>query len=83
MNTQLIADAVRNSRGSRRSDHLGQAFRVLVSPTGVHQIWEDPELTLQRCNCRWDRRSSPSHPGGANALSYHGEAGAGLRHRPQ
>jgi len=22
-------------------------------------------LTLQRCNCRWDRRSSPSHPGGA------------------
>jgi len=79
MNTQLIADAVRKQQGSRRSDHLGQAFRVLVRRLVYTQIWEDPEADLAALQLPLgiDDRHHLIR-GVQRAVLSHGEAGAGL-----
>jgi S-adenosylmethionine-diacylglycerol 3-amino-3-carboxypropyl transferase len=70
MSTQLIADAVRNSRGDDQStvwDHLFAFwFRRLV----YTQIWEDPEADLAALQLPVGSTIVTISSGGCNALSY-------------
>ena len=79
MNTQLIADAVRNSRGHDEATVWDRLFAFWFRRLVYTQIWEDPEADLAALQL-------PRHHlirGMQRAVLSHGEAGAGLCHRPQ
>jgi S-adenosylmethionine-diacylglycerol 3-amino-3-carboxypropyl transferase len=70
MNTQLIADAVRNSRGDDRSTLWDRLFAFWFRRLVYTQIWEDPEADLAALQLPVGSTIVTISSGGCNALSY-------------
>src|ERR1700733_8789936 len=70
MNTQLIADAVRNSRGEAESTVWGRLFGFWFPRSVYPQIWEDPEADLAALQLPLGSTIVTISSGGCNALSY-------------
>src|SRR3954447_9045519 len=75
MNTQLIADAVRNTRGRSGSTVWDRLFALWFRRLVYTQIWEDPEADLAALQLPVGSTIVTISSGGCNALSY-------LRARP-
>src|SRR5882757_124119 len=70
MNTQLIADAVRNSRPRSESTIWDRLFAVWFRRLVYTQIWEDPEADLAALQLPIGSTIVTISSGGCNALSY-------------
>src|ERR1700755_3201580 len=70
MNTQLIADAVRNSRGQDESTVWDRLFAFWFRRLVYTQIWEDPEADLAALEVPLGSTIVTISSGGCNALSY-------------
>ncbi len=70
MNTQLIADAVRNSRTRSESTIWDRLFAVWFRRLVYSQIWEDPEADLAALQLPIGSTIVTISSGGCNALSY-------------
>src|SRR6202051_3385455 len=70
MNTQLIADAVRNSRGHDESIVWDRLFAFWFRRLVYTQIWEDPEADLAALQLPLGSTIVTLSSGGCNALSY-------------
>jgi S-adenosylmethionine-diacylglycerol 3-amino-3-carboxypropyl transferase len=70
MNTQLIADAVRNSRGHDESTVWDRLFAFWFRRLVYTQIWEDPEADLAALQLPVGSTIVTISSGGCNALSY-------------
>jgi S-adenosylmethionine-diacylglycerol 3-amino-3-carboxypropyl transferase len=70
MNTQLIADAVRNSRGHDESSVWDRLFAFWFRRLVYTQIWEDPEADLAALQLPLGSTIVTISSGGCNALSY-------------
>src|SRR5258707_7314326 len=70
MNTQLIADAVRNSRGQDESTVWDRLFAFWFRRLVYTQIWEDPEADLAALRLPVGSTIVTISSGGCNALSY-------------
>jgi S-adenosylmethionine-diacylglycerol 3-amino-3-carboxypropyl transferase len=70
MNTQLIADALRNSRGQDESTVWDRLFAVWFRRLVYTQIWEDPEADLAALQLPLGSTIVTISSGGCNALSY-------------
>jgi S-adenosylmethionine-diacylglycerol 3-amino-3-carboxypropyl transferase len=70
MNTQLIADAVRNSRDRSESTIWDRLFAVWFRRLVYTQIWEDPEADLAALQLPVGSSIVTISSGGCNALSY-------------
>src|SRR4030081_499503 len=70
MNTQLIADAVRNSRGLDESTVWDRLFAFWFRRLVYTQIWEDPEADLAALQLPVGSTIVTISSGGCNALSY-------------
>src|SRR5471030_1660130 len=70
MNTQLIADAVRNSRGEAEATVWDRLFAFWFRRLVYTQIWEDPEADLAALELPIGSTIVTISSGGCNALSY-------------
>jgi S-adenosylmethionine-diacylglycerol 3-amino-3-carboxypropyl transferase len=70
MNTQLIADAVRNSRGQDEASVWDRLFSFWFRRLVYTQIWEDPEADLAALQLPLGSTIVTISSGGCNALSY-------------
>src|SRR5277367_208548 len=70
MNTQLIADAVRNSRGQDESTIWDRLFAFWFRRLVYTQIWEDPVADLAALQLPIGSTIVTISSGGCNALSY-------------
>ena len=70
MNTQLIADAVRNSRGQDEATVWDRLFAFWFRRLVYTQIWEDPEADLAALQLPLGSTIVTISSGGCNALSY-------------
>ena len=70
MNTQLITDAVRNSRSDDRSTLWDRLFALWFRRLVYTQIWEDPEADLAALQLPIGSTIVTISSGGCNALSY-------------
>src|SRR5260370_37088623 len=70
MNTQLIADAVRNSRGQDEATVWDRLFAFWFRRLVYTQIWEDPEADLAALRLPIGSTMVTISSGGCNALSY-------------
>jgi S-adenosylmethionine-diacylglycerol 3-amino-3-carboxypropyl transferase len=70
MNTQLIADAVRNSRGKDEATIWDRLFEFWFRRLVYTQIWEDPEADLAALQLPLGATIVTISSGGCNALSY-------------
>src|SRR6201996_5711485 len=70
MSTQLIADAVRNSRGDDRSTLWDRLFAFWFRRLVYPQIWEAPEADLAALQLPVGSTIVTISSGGCNALSY-------------
>lgn len=70
MSTQLIADAVRNSRGQDESTIWDRLFAFWFRRLVYTQIWEDPEADLAALQLPVGSTIVTISSGGCNALSY-------------
>src|ERR1700742_1084203 len=70
MSTQLIADAVRNSRGHDESTVWDRLFAFWFRRLVYTQIWEDPEADLAALRLPVGSTIVTISSGGCNALSY-------------
>src|SRR4030081_1593808 len=70
MNTQLIADAVRNSKGEDESTVWDRLFAFWFQRLVYTQIWEDPEADLAALRLSLGSTIVTISSGGCNALSY-------------
>jgi S-adenosylmethionine-diacylglycerol 3-amino-3-carboxypropyl transferase len=70
MNTQLIADAVRNSRARSESTIWDRLFALWFRRLVYTQIWEDPEADLAALQLPIGSTIVTISSGGCNALSY-------------
>ena len=70
MNTQLIADAVRNSRGEAEATIWDRLFAFWFRRLVYTQIWEDPEADLAALQLPLGSTIVTISSGGCNALSY-------------
>src|ERR1700686_1028820 len=70
MNTQLIADAVRNSRDEAEATVWDRLFAFWFRRLVYTQIWEDPEPDLAALQVPLGSAIVTISPGGCNALSY-------------
>jgi S-adenosylmethionine-diacylglycerol 3-amino-3-carboxypropyl transferase len=70
MNSQLIADAVRNSRGKDKSTLWDGLFAFWFRRLIYTQIWEDPEADLAALQLPVASTIVTISSGGCNALSY-------------
>jgi len=70
MNTQLIADAVRNSRGEGEATVWDRLFAFWFRRLVYTQIWEDPEADLAALELPMGSTIVTISSGGCNALSY-------------
>src|SRR5271154_3097384 len=70
MSTQLIADAVRNSRGDDQSTVWDRLFAFWFRRLVYTQIWEDPEADLAELQLPLGSTIITISSGGCNALSY-------------
>jgi len=70
MNTQLIADAVRNSRGKAESTVWDRLFAFWFRRLVYTQIWEDPVADLAALRLPIGSTIVTISSGGCNALSY-------------
>jgi S-adenosylmethionine-diacylglycerol 3-amino-3-carboxypropyl transferase len=70
MNTQLIADAVRNSRGEAESTVWDRLFAFWFRRLVYTQIWEDPVADLAALGLPIGSIIVTISSGGCNALSY-------------
>src|ERR1700688_1391289 len=70
MNTQLIADAVRNSRNEAEATVWDRLFAFWFRRLVYTQIWEDPEADLAALQLPLGSTIVTISSGGCNALSY-------------
>src|SRR6266581_6828054 len=70
MNTQLIADAVRNSRDYSEATVWDRLFAFWFRRLVYTQIWEDPEADLAALRLPVGSTIVTISSGGCNALSY-------------
>jgi S-adenosylmethionine-diacylglycerol 3-amino-3-carboxypropyl transferase len=70
MNTQLIADAVRNSRDEAEATIWDKLFAFWFRRLVYTQIWEDPEADLAALQLPLGSTIVTISSGGCNALSY-------------
>src|SRR5260221_4628670 len=70
MNTQLIADAVRNSRGEDEATVWDRLFAFWFRRLVYTQIWEDPEADLAALQLHLGSTIVTISSGGCSALSY-------------
>jgi S-adenosylmethionine-diacylglycerol 3-amino-3-carboxypropyl transferase len=70
MNTQLIADAVRNSRSEGEATVWDRLFAFWFRRLVYTQIWEDPEADLAALQLPIGSTIVTISSGGCNALSY-------------
>src|SRR6202047_2074619 len=70
MNTQLIADAVRNSRNETEATIWDNLFAFCFRRLVYTQIWEDPEADLAALQLPLGSTIVTISSGGCNALSY-------------
>ena len=70
MNTQLIADAVRNSRTEGEATVWDRLFAFWFRRLVYTQIWEDPEADLAALQLPLGSTIVTISSGGCNALSY-------------
>ena len=70
MSTQLIADAVRNSRSRTESTAWDKLFALWFQRLVYTQIWEDPEADLAALQLPVGATIVTISSGGCNALSY-------------
>ena len=70
MNTQLIADAVRNSRGEGEATVWDKLFAFWFRRLVYTQIWEDPVADLAALRLPLGSTIVTISSGGCNALSY-------------
>jgi S-adenosylmethionine-diacylglycerol 3-amino-3-carboxypropyl transferase len=70
MNTQLIADAVRNSRTAGEATVWDRLFAFWFRRLVYTQIWEDPEADLAALQLPLGSTIVTISSGGCNALSY-------------
>src|ERR1700716_785162 len=70
MNTQLIADAVRNSRGQDEATVWDRLFAFWFRRLVYTQIWEDPVADLAALRLPLGSTIVTISSGGCNALSY-------------
>src|ERR1700693_4790066 len=70
MNTQLIADAGRNSRNETEATIWGKLFALWFRRLFHTQIWEDPEADLAALQLPLGSTIVTISSGGCNALSY-------------
>src|SRR3984893_3867146 len=70
MNTQLIADAVRNSRGEGEATIWDRLFAFWFRRLVYTQIWEDPVADLAALQLPLGSTIVRISPGGCTALSY-------------
>src|ERR1700759_2770151 len=70
MSTQLIADAVRNSRSEDQSTVWDRLFAFWFRRLVYTQIWEDPEADLAALQLPVGSTIVTISSGGCNALSY-------------
>jgi S-adenosylmethionine-diacylglycerol 3-amino-3-carboxypropyl transferase len=70
MNTQLIADAVRNSRDEAEATGWDRLFAFWFRRLVYTQIWEDPEADLAALQLPLGSTIVTISSGGCNALSY-------------
>ena len=70
MNTQLIAEAVRNSRTQDESTIWDRIFAFWFRRLVYTQIWEDPEADLAALQLPLGSTIVTISSGGCNALSY-------------
>ena len=70
MNTQLIADAVRNSRDEAEATVWDRLFSFWFRRLVYTQIWEDPEADLAALQLPLGSTIVTISSGGCNALSY-------------
>src|ERR1700723_2144563 len=70
MNTELIADAVRNSRGQDESTIWDRLFSFWFRRLVYTQIWEDPVADLAALRLPVGSTIVTISSGGCNALSY-------------
>lgn len=70
MNTQLIADAVRNSRTQDEATIWDRIFTFWFQRLVYTQIWEDPEADLAALQLPLGSTIVTISSGGCNALSY-------------
>ena len=70
MNTQLIADAVRNSRGEGEETVWDRLFAFWFRRLVYTQIWEDPVADLAALRLPLGSTIVTISSGGCNALSY-------------
>jgi S-adenosylmethionine-diacylglycerol 3-amino-3-carboxypropyl transferase len=70
MNTQLIADAVRNSRTQDEATIWDRIFAFWFRRLVYTQIWEDPEADLAALQLPLGSTIVTISSGGCNALSY-------------
>jgi S-adenosylmethionine-diacylglycerol 3-amino-3-carboxypropyl transferase len=70
MNTQLIADAVRNSRDEAEATVWDKLFAFWFRRLVYTQIWEDPEADLAALQLPLGSTIVTISSGGCNALSY-------------
>src|SRR5260370_30456917 len=70
MNTQLIADAVRNSRGEDEATVWDRLFAFWFRRLVYTQIWEDPEADLAALQLHLGSTIVTISSGGCNPLSY-------------
>src|ERR1700675_2705151 len=70
MNTQLIADAVRNSRSDAEATIWDRLFAFWFRRLVYTQIWEDPEADLAALQLPLGSTIVTISSGGCNTLSY-------------
>src|SRR3984957_17592969 len=70
MNTQLIADAVRNTRGEEAATVWDRLFAFWFRRLVYTQIWEDPVADLAALRLPLGSTIVTISSGGCNALSY-------------
>ena len=70
MNTQLIAEAIRNSRPSTEASVWDSLFALWFRRLVYTQIWEDPEADLAALRLAPGSTIVTISSGGCNALSY-------------
>jgi S-adenosylmethionine-diacylglycerol 3-amino-3-carboxypropyl transferase len=70
MHTQLIADAVRNTRDRKESTVWDRLFALWFRRLVYTQIWEDPEADLSALQLPLGSTIVTISSGGCNALSY-------------
>src|SRR5438067_2610681 len=70
MHTQLIADAVRNTRDRKESTVWDSLFAFWFRRLVYTQIWEDPEADIAALQLAPGSHIVTISSGGCNALSY-------------